>query len=75
MRKIKVGEKYRHFKGHEYIVIAIAKDSEDLTEKVVYQDLNNSLNVWVRDKDEFLSLVDKNKYPEVSQKERFKKIK
>ena len=51
MRKINVGEKYRHFKGHEYQVIALAKDSED-----------------------FLSLVDKNKYPDVLQKERFEKI-
>ena len=74
MREVKKGERYRHFKGHEYIIIAIAKDSEDLKEKIVYQDINNPLNVWVRDKNEFLSLVDKNKYPDVLQKERFEKI-
>ena len=61
-------------KGHIYVVIAIAKDSEDLTEKIVYQDLNNPDNIWVRDKLEFLSLVDKEKYPNVLQKERFEKI-
>ena len=74
MREIKVGEKYRHFKGHEYQVIALAKDSEDLSEKIVYQDLNNPDNIWVRDKNDFLSLVDKDKYPNVLQKERFEKI-
>lgn len=74
MRTIKQGEIYRHFKGHEYQIIAIAKDSEDLSEKIVYQDIHNKDNIWVRDKEEFLSLVDKNKYPDVSQKERFEKI-
>ena len=28
MREIKVGKKYRHFKGNDYEVIAIAYDSE-----------------------------------------------
>lgn len=74
MRTIKKGEIYRHFKGHIYQIIAIAKDSEDLKEKIVYQDINNPDNVWIRDKEEFLSLVDKNKYPDVVQKERFEKI-
>ena len=35
---------------------------------------DNPDNVWIRDKEEFLSLVDKNKYPDVVQKERFEKI-
>lgn len=44
---IKLG-KYRHFKGNEYEVIAIAKHSETLEEMVVYRDLNNDSKVWVR---------------------------
>ena len=44
---IKLG-KYRHFKGNEYEVIAIAKHSETLEEMVVYKDLKNDSKVWVR---------------------------
>ena len=72
-RKIKVNKLYRHFKGHIYKVIAIAKDSEDLSLKVVYQNISNN-DVWVRDLEEFNSLVDKNKYPDVSQKYRFQEL-
>ena len=72
-RKIKVNKLYHHFKGHIYKVITIAKDSEDLSLKVVYQNISNN-DVWVRDLEEFNSLVDKNKYPNVSQKYRFQEL-
>ena len=72
-RKIKINGLYKHFKGTIHKVICIAKDSEDLTEKVVYthEDTNE---IWVRDKKEFLSKVDKNKYPNVEQVYRFELI-
>lgn len=63
-----VGKKYRHFKGMIVEVIALAKDSEDLSLKVVYKHDND---VWVRPYDEFISPVDKDKYPNIIQKERF----
>lgn len=69
-REVKVNNKYRHFKGHLYVVIAIGKDCEDLSEKVIYKNVDNG-EVWVRDKDDFLSIVDKEKYPLVKQKYRF----
>ena len=47
MSEVKLG-KYRHFKGNEYEVIAIALHSESLEEMVVYRDLNNEGKVWVR---------------------------
>ena len=45
--EIKLG-KYRHFKGNEYEVVAIARHSETLEEMVVYKDLKNDEKVWVR---------------------------
>ena len=69
-RKIKIGGIYKHFKGHTYKVIGIAKDSEDLKEKVVYQNTETG-ELWLRDEKDFLSLVDKEKYPNVEQIYRF----
>ncbi|MBQ6848138.1 MAG: DUF1653 domain-containing protein [Clostridia bacterium] len=45
--EIRIG-KYRHFKGNEYEVVAIARHSETLEEMVVYKDLKNDGKVWVR---------------------------
>ena len=69
-REVKIGGLYRHFKGHVYEVIAIAKDSENLKDKVIYKNIDTN-ELWVRDKEEFLSFVDKKKYPNVEQKYRF----
>ena len=72
-RQVKVNSLYKHFKGHIYKVIAIAKDSEDESLKVVYQNVDNN-ETWIRDYNEFISLVDKTKYPDVLQKYRFEEI-
>jgi len=40
--------KYRHFKGMEYEVLAVAKHSETLEEMVVYKALYGEGDVWVR---------------------------
>ncbi len=45
--EVKLG-RYRHFKGNEYEVIGIAKDSETLEEKVVYKALYGDGGLWVR---------------------------
>lgn len=71
MREVVVGNKYRHFKGKIVEVIAIAKDSEDLSLKVVY---NHDGETWVRNMTDFLSEVDHKKYPDVKQKYRFEEI-
>ncbi len=47
MDEIKKG-KYRHFKGNEYEVICVAKNSENLEQMVVYRALYGNGEVWVR---------------------------
>ena len=62
---------YKHFKGDYYLVEDIAYDSETKIEMVVYRRLYGDGSLWVRPKDMFLSLVDTEKYPNVTQKYRF----
>lgn len=47
MADVKIG-KYRHFKGNEYEVLFIAKNSETLEDMVVYRALYGENGVWVR---------------------------
>lgn len=72
-RVIEIGKIYKHFKGHFYKVLNIAIDSEDLSKKVVYENIEDG-KVWIRDYDMFNSLVDKDKYPNVKQKYRFESV-
>ncbi len=50
MGEIKIG-KYRHFKGNEYEVIALATHSETGERMVVYRALYGGGGVWVRPAD------------------------
>ena len=45
---IKFHEVYRHYKGHFYIPINIAINSETLEPMVVYYNAEDSTQVWVR---------------------------
>jgi len=66
MREIKVGAKYKHYKGNLYEVVAVARDSGNpQKELVAYKALYDSPEfgknqVWVRSKEEFLAEVAKN---------------
>ena len=53
-REIKIGKKYRHFKGNEYLVLHVAKHSETLEDMVVYQALYGEKGIWVRPLSMFL---------------------
>lgn len=73
MREIKIGKKYRHFKGHLVKVEILAKDSETEEMMVVYRHINNN-EYWVRPYAMFNSEVDHIKYPMVEQKYRFEEV-
>ena len=67
-------EVYRHFKGNNYQILSVAKDSEDGHLIVVYQALYGSYEVYARDLTQFMSPVDHIKYPDVTAQYRFARI-
>ena len=44
---VKIGAKYRHFKGIIVEVLMLAKDCETLEELVIYRELSDG-SIWVR---------------------------
>ena len=55
--EIIIGGRYRHFKGNEYEVIAIARHSETLEPLVIYRALYGEGDVWARPLSEFTDTV------------------
>ena len=58
MKKVEKGQRYKHFKGNEYVVLEIARDCETTDEVVVYQAQYDSPEfdpnqIWVRSMDDF----------------------
>jgi cyclomaltodextrinase len=51
--------RYRHFKGGEYEVIGVARDSESDQEVVVYRALYGERGLWVRPLRMFTEIVER----------------
>ena len=79
-REVRPFTLWRHFKGMQALVITVAEHSETHEKLVIYHCMGNNGNtnhkdgIYARPLDMFLSEVDHEKYPDVTQKYRFEEI-
>ncbi len=70
----RAGEFYRHFKDRLYQIINIATESETKESLVIYQALYDDFKIYAREISNFMSKVDREKYPDIKQEYKFEQI-
>ena len=71
----KAHETWRHFKNNTYEIITLAEHTETGEKFVIYKALHDTMKPYARPLKDFMSEVDKEKYPRSEQEYRFVKIK
>ncbi|MDO4760269.1 MAG: DUF1653 domain-containing protein [Candidatus Saccharibacteria bacterium] len=78
MRELKIGGRYRHFKGREYIVLDVVNDADsegdDIKKLVIYEAQYGNHQRWARELNEFLSEIEPERQAQFQQKYRFEEI-
>ena len=79
MRELRIGGRYRHFKGREYIVLDVVNDADsegdDIRKLVIYEAQYGDHQRWARELNEFLSEIEPERPAQFQQKYRFEEIK
>lgn len=82
-----IGEIWRHFKGHEYIIDGYARDTETGKIMIIYHEVGYDfkkankdirsfdIEYWCRPLGMFMGKLNKDKYPNNAQEYRFEKLK
>ena len=78
MREIRIGGRYRHFKGREYIVLDVVNDADsegdNIRKLVIYEAQYGDHQRWARELNEFLSEIEPERQAQFQQKYRFEEI-